>query len=74
MLTRLSYKVFVAALITALLHAGPAVAQYSSITDLGDVGGGASVATSINARGQIAGASLLNPTTERAFILSLIHI
>src|SRR5882724_9170141 len=68
MLTRLPYKVFVGVLTTALLYAGPAAAQYSSVTDLGDLGGGASVAASINARGQVAGASLREDSTQGGFI------
>src|SRR5437588_598644 len=55
MLTRLPCKMFVGVLTSALLYTGPAAAQYSSVTDLGDLGGGASVASSINARGQVVG-------------------
>ena len=67
MLARFSRYVLVS--VNTLLLAAPAAAQYSSITDLGDLGGGASIATSINARGQIAGASLREgATTEGGFI------
>src|SRR6266403_496934 len=57
MLTRLPCKVFVGTLTTALLYAGPAAGQYSSVTDLGHLGGGASVASSLNFRSQVVGAS-----------------
>lgn len=71
MLTRLSTRLlrhaFVGAFST-LLASGSAAAQYSSITDLGDLGGGASVATSINARGEVAGVSLRNSSTQHGFI------
>jgi probable HAF family extracellular repeat protein len=66
--TRPSSKALVGIFVAALLYAGPAAAQHSSITDLGDLGGGASIATSINARGQVAGTSLRDSTTERGFI------
>src|SRR6267143_1580686 len=69
MLTRLSCNVLVGLLTSALLVADPAAAQNSSVTDLGDLGGGASIATSINARGQVAGVSLREgATTEGGFI------
>src|SRR5881628_848377 len=68
MLTRLPRNVLVGVLTTALLSAGPAAAQYSSVTDLGDLGGGASVASSINDRGQVAGASLRDDSTQGGFI------
>src|SRR5882762_9237207 len=68
MLTRLSCNVL-GVLTSALLVADPAAAQYSSVTDLGDLGGGASIATSINARGQVVGISLREGgTTEGGFI------
>src|SRR5438132_350674 len=67
MLARFARNVLVS--VNTLLIAAPAAAQYSSITDLGDLGGGASIATSINARGQVAGASLREgATTEGGFI------
>jgi len=65
---RLSSKTLAGIFAIALLLAAPAAAQYSSSTDLGDLGGGASVATSINARGQVVGASLRDATTEGGFI------
>jgi probable HAF family extracellular repeat protein len=68
MLTRLSCTVLVGVLTNALLFAEPAAGQYSSVTDLGDLGGGASIATAINDRGQVVGASLRDSTTERGFI------
>src|SRR5207244_7869625 len=68
MLTRLPCKMFVGVLTSALLYTGPAAAQYSSVTDLGDLGGGASVASSINARGQAAGVSLREDSTQGGFI------
>ena len=67
MLARFARNVLVS--VNTLLIAAPAAAQYLSITDLGDLGGGASIATSINARGQVAGASLREgATTEGGFI------
>src|SRR6266403_2137987 len=68
MLTRLPCKVFVGTLTTALLYAGPAAGQYSSVTDLGHLGGGASVASSINFRSQVVGASLREDSTQGGFI------
>ena len=55
-------------LITALLYAGPAAGQYSSVTDLGHLGGDASVASSINFRSQVVGASLREDSTQGGFI------
>src|SRR5437879_6615602 len=66
MLARFARNVLVS--VNTLLIAAPAAAQKSSITDLGDLGGGASIATSVNDRGQVAGASLLDSKTERGFI------
>src|SRR5438874_7801106 len=67
MLARFARHVLVS--VNTLLIAAPAAAQYLTITDLGDLGGGASIATSINARGQVAGASLREgATTEGGFI------
>ena len=61
MLARFSRNVLVS--VNTLLLAAPAAAQYSSITDLGDLGGGASIATSVNASGQVVGASLREGAT-----------
>jgi len=66
--TRLSSITLFSIVAAALLCAHPAVAQDSSVTDLGDLGGGASIATSINAGGQVAGASLRASGTEGGFI------
>ena len=68
MSNRLSSTTLVGLFAAALLQADPAAAQSSSVTDLGDLGGGASIATSINARGQVAGASFRASGTQGGFI------